>query len=202
MHNVGRVGDEEQELRAPRCVIATSRHVVVCLCLACVEFRVARLVPPSLLRPTPAPAPAPILTSTPSPSPAPAYAPASISAPAPAPAPAPTPSPALTPPPPSSSASPRAVCSSASDHRLSRVKSTLEGHTEAVEGSLADLAERFVGWDADGMEDIWQTAVRGRFYRGGGGSGAYGESSLSLTLPLRLLPSLSSPFLPFCLCGG
>ncbi|KAG1776386.1 enolase C-terminal domain-like protein [Suillus placidus] len=46
-------------------------------------------------------------------------------------------------------------------------ESTLEGHTEAVEGAFADLAQRFLGWDADGIEDIWQTAYRARFYRGG-----------------------------------
>lgn len=44
---------------------------------------------------------------------------------------------------------------------------TLEGHTEAVEGAFNDLRERFVGWDVDGIEDIWQVAYRGRFYRGG-----------------------------------
>ncbi|KAL1704056.1 enolase C-terminal domain-like protein [Schizophyllum commune] len=44
---------------------------------------------------------------------------------------------------------------------------TLEGHDEAVEGAYADLASRFVGWDADKIEDIWQHAYRGRFYRGG-----------------------------------
>ncbi|KAH7928609.1 enolase C-terminal domain-like protein [Leucogyrophana mollusca] len=46
-------------------------------------------------------------------------------------------------------------------------ESTLEGHTEAIEGAFFDLTERFVGWDADGIEDIWQHACRGRFYRGG-----------------------------------
>ncbi|TFK32324.1 enolase C-terminal domain-like protein, partial [Crucibulum laeve] len=44
---------------------------------------------------------------------------------------------------------------------------TLEGHTEAIEGAYHDLIERFVGWDADNIQDIWQTAYRGRFYRGG-----------------------------------
>ncbi|KAG9313469.1 enolase C-terminal domain-like protein [Chiua virens] len=46
-------------------------------------------------------------------------------------------------------------------------ESTLEGHTEAIEGAFADLASRFVNWDADGIEDIWQAAYRARFYRGG-----------------------------------
>ncbi|KAF8888542.1 enolase C-terminal domain-like protein [Infundibulicybe gibba] len=44
---------------------------------------------------------------------------------------------------------------------------TLEGHTEAVEGAFEDLRERFVGSDADRIQDIWQVAQRGRFYRGG-----------------------------------
>ncbi|RDB27910.1 D-galactonate dehydratase [Hypsizygus marmoreus] len=44
---------------------------------------------------------------------------------------------------------------------------TLEGHTEAVEGAYKDLIERFVGHDANNIQDIWQTAYRGRFYRGG-----------------------------------
>lgn len=44
---------------------------------------------------------------------------------------------------------------------------TLEGHTEAVEGAYHDLIERFIGWDADRIEDIWQHGYRSRFYRGG-----------------------------------
>ncbi|KAH9941879.1 enolase C-terminal domain-like protein [Epithele typhae] len=46
-------------------------------------------------------------------------------------------------------------------------ESTLEGHTEAVEGACADLASRFVGWDAERIQEIWQHAYRARFYRGG-----------------------------------
>ncbi|KAI0034675.1 enolase C-terminal domain-like protein [Vararia minispora EC-137] len=46
-------------------------------------------------------------------------------------------------------------------------EATLEGHTEAVEGALAELRERFTGWDADAIENIWQHAYRARFYRGG-----------------------------------
>ncbi|KAJ6550983.1 mandelate racemase/muconate lactonizing protein [Mycena vulgaris] len=46
-------------------------------------------------------------------------------------------------------------------------EATLEGHTEAVEGAFLDLRERFVGWDSANIEDIWQTAYRHRFYRGG-----------------------------------
>ncbi|CAE6487216.1 unnamed protein product [Rhizoctonia solani] len=44
---------------------------------------------------------------------------------------------------------------------------TLEGHTEAVEGAFLELKERFMGWDADNIEDIWSHAYRARFYRGG-----------------------------------
>ncbi|KAL6302691.1 enolase C-terminal domain-like protein [Sparassis latifolia] len=44
---------------------------------------------------------------------------------------------------------------------------TLEGHTEAIEGAYKDLIRRFVGWDADRIQDIWQHAYRSRFYRGG-----------------------------------
>lgn len=44
---------------------------------------------------------------------------------------------------------------------------TLEGHTEAVEGAFQDLRERFVGCDADNIQDIWQTSYMARFYRGG-----------------------------------
>lgn len=44
---------------------------------------------------------------------------------------------------------------------------TLEGHTEAVEGAYKDLITRFVGWDANRIQDIWQHSYRARFYRGG-----------------------------------
>ncbi|KAF9528426.1 enolase C-terminal domain-like protein [Crepidotus variabilis] len=46
-------------------------------------------------------------------------------------------------------------------------EATLEGHSEAVEGAIADFQRRFIGVDADHIQDIWQTAYRGRFYRGG-----------------------------------
>lgn len=36
-----------------------------------------------------------------------------------------------------------------------------------MEGAYKDLAERFIGAQADNIQDIWQTAYRGRFYRGG-----------------------------------
>lgn len=42
-----------------------------------------------------------------------------------------------------------------------------KGHVEAVEGAYVDLKERFVGWDSANIEDIYQTAYRHRFYRGG-----------------------------------
>ncbi|KAI9817612.1 MAG: hypothetical protein M1832_004616 [Thelocarpon impressellum] len=46
-------------------------------------------------------------------------------------------------------------------------ESTLEGHTEAVEGTLNALIRRFVGYQADDIEHLWQTAWRLGFYRGG-----------------------------------
>jgi hypothetical protein len=46
-------------------------------------------------------------------------------------------------------------------------EASLEGHAEAVQGAFASLSERFVGADADNIEDIWQVAYRGGFYRGG-----------------------------------
>lgn len=69
-------------------------------------------------------------------------------------------------------------------------ESTLEGHTEAIEGSLNELIIRFVGYEAEyvclpcfcsmdtlmlliltcrhsDIEHIWQTAWRLGFYRGG-----------------------------------
>ncbi|KAI0763170.1 enolase C-terminal domain-like protein [Irpex lacteus] len=46
-------------------------------------------------------------------------------------------------------------------------ESSLEGHTEAVEGASLALRETFLGWDGDKIQDIWQHAYRSRFYRGG-----------------------------------
>ncbi|KAJ9298517.1 hypothetical protein DTO271G3_3484 [Paecilomyces variotii] len=46
-------------------------------------------------------------------------------------------------------------------------ESTLEGHTEAIEGTLSALSKRFQGYEADDIEQIWQTAWRLGFYRGG-----------------------------------
>jgi galactonate dehydratase len=44
---------------------------------------------------------------------------------------------------------------------------SLEGHSEAVEGAYASLRDRFIGADADRIEDMWQVAYRLGFYRGG-----------------------------------
>lgn len=46
-------------------------------------------------------------------------------------------------------------------------EATLEGHSEAVEGAFEDFKERFIGWEAANIEDIYQSAYRHRFYRGG-----------------------------------
>jgi len=46
-------------------------------------------------------------------------------------------------------------------------EASLEGHTEAVEGAFAALRDRALGADAERIEDIWQTAYRLGFYRGG-----------------------------------
>ncbi|KAI9812141.1 MAG: hypothetical protein M1827_004807 [Pycnora praestabilis] len=46
-------------------------------------------------------------------------------------------------------------------------ESTLEGHTEAVEGTLNALIKRFIGFEAGDIEHLWQTAWRLGFYRGG-----------------------------------
>jgi len=45
-------------------------------------------------------------------------------------------------------------------------EATLEGHTEAVEGCLDALIKRFVGFEADRIEEVWQRAWRlGRLER-------------------------------------
>lgn len=46
-------------------------------------------------------------------------------------------------------------------------EASLEGHAEAVAGAFAALRDRFIGHDADLIEDIWQVAYRLGFYRGG-----------------------------------
>jgi L-alanine-DL-glutamate epimerase-like enolase superfamily enzyme len=40
-------------------------------------------------------------------------------------------------------------------------------HSSAVMGALSSMVSQFTGWPVDNIEDIWQTAVRGGFYRGG-----------------------------------
>ena len=46
-------------------------------------------------------------------------------------------------------------------------EASLEGHAEAVEGAFEPLRDRFIGHDGNRIEDIWQIAYRGGFYRGG-----------------------------------
>ncbi|KAI1802765.1 enolase C-terminal domain-like protein [Daldinia bambusicola] len=46
-------------------------------------------------------------------------------------------------------------------------EASLEGHTQAVEGCLDAWAEKYVGYEADDIEHIWQLSYRGGFYRGG-----------------------------------
>ena len=46
-------------------------------------------------------------------------------------------------------------------------EASLEGHAEAVDGAFEAFRDRFIGHDARQIEDIWQVAYRGGFYRGG-----------------------------------
>lgn len=46
-------------------------------------------------------------------------------------------------------------------------EASLEGHAEAVDGAFAALRDRFIGADPANIEDVWQVAYRGGFYRGG-----------------------------------
>ena len=46
-------------------------------------------------------------------------------------------------------------------------EASLEGWAEAVDGAFEALRDRFIGADARRIEDIWQVAYRGGFYRGG-----------------------------------
>ncbi|KAK9465240.1 enolase C-terminal domain-like protein [Lipomyces arxii] len=46
-------------------------------------------------------------------------------------------------------------------------EASLEGHTEAVEGVLDEFKDRFIGWEANNIEHIWQSVWRLGFYRGG-----------------------------------
>ncbi|KAK1808576.1 hypothetical protein LTR12_017070 [Friedmanniomyces endolithicus] len=54
-----------------------------------------------------------------------------------------------------------------SEGRVGWGEATLEGHTEAIEGTLHGYAKRFTGLEADDIEEIWQQAWRKSFYRGG-----------------------------------
>src|SRR5438094_3935665 len=46
-------------------------------------------------------------------------------------------------------------------------EASLEGHAEAVDGAFEAIRDRFIGHDPSRIEDIWQIAYRGGFYRGG-----------------------------------
>ena len=46
-------------------------------------------------------------------------------------------------------------------------EASLEGYAEAVDGAIEALRDRFIGHDPRRIEDIWQIAYRGGFYRGG-----------------------------------
>ena len=46
-------------------------------------------------------------------------------------------------------------------------EASLEGHAEAVVGAFEALRDRFIGHDPYRIEDIFQVAYRGGFYRGG-----------------------------------
>src|SRR4051812_8044874 len=46
-------------------------------------------------------------------------------------------------------------------------EASLEGHAEAVEGAFASLRDRMIGADPFRIEEAWQIAYRGGFYRGG-----------------------------------
>ena len=55
----------------------------------------------------------------------------------------------------------------AADGAVGWGEASLEGHGEAVMGAFEPLRDRFIGHDPDRIEDIWQVAYRGSFYRGG-----------------------------------
>lgn len=46
-------------------------------------------------------------------------------------------------------------------------EASLEGYAEAVVGALEAFKDKFIGVDPNNIEDIWQLAYRGGFYRGG-----------------------------------
>lgn len=51
--------------------------------------------------------------------------------------------------------------------RIGWGEASLEGHAEAVEGAFESLRDRFLNTDPERIEDVWQTAYRLGFYRGG-----------------------------------
>lgn len=55
----------------------------------------------------------------------------------------------------------------AGDSHVGWGEASLEGHAEAVVGAFEPLRDRFIGHDPRRIEDIWQVAYRGGFYRGG-----------------------------------
>jgi galactonate dehydratase len=55
----------------------------------------------------------------------------------------------------------------ASDGAVGWGEASLEGHAEAVDGAMEALKDRFIGHDPFAIEDMWQIAYRGGFYRGG-----------------------------------
>ncbi|MFM7027609.1 MAG: galactonate dehydratase [Chakrabartia sp.] len=54
-----------------------------------------------------------------------------------------------------------------SDGHVGWGEASLEGHAEAVDGVFDAFRDRFIGQDPEAIEDIWQIAYRGGFYRGG-----------------------------------
>lgn len=55
----------------------------------------------------------------------------------------------------------------AADGHFGWGEASLEGHAEAVDGAFEAIRDRFIGHDPRRIEDIWQVAYRGGFYRGG-----------------------------------
>src|SRR3954451_12083158 len=46
-------------------------------------------------------------------------------------------------------------------------EASLEGHAEAVDGAFESIRDRLIGAGPRRIEDSWQIAYRGGFYRGG-----------------------------------
>jgi galactonate dehydratase len=55
----------------------------------------------------------------------------------------------------------------ATDGTVGWGEASLEGHAEAVNGVFEAFRDRFLGHDPRRIEDVWQVAYRGGFYRGG-----------------------------------